>query len=250
MMKMDLKREIDNELSEMTLNNELKNKIYRSSCESRKRSKCYSTVKTAAAVMAVICLTTTTAFAGYNLYNRLLVNQEVLPELDAMKVINMTPLDAESGNDGWIEKDYDNYKEVKNELGISLLDTNLAVDNPYMQSHITTDNKDDATVTVENYILGDTSEYLSPISLTVSIVLSQKQLEHGWDMEYLGYYQFVESYTSAQGYRVNILEDTVEEPSENYVSEKSAVFVADGIEYTLKGRTSLKNIKEIVDSME
>lgn len=167
-----------------------------------------------------------------------------------MKVINMTPLDAESGNDGWIEKDYDNYKEVKNELGISLLDTNLAVDNPYMQSHITTDNKDDATVTVENYILGDTSEYLSPISLTVSIVLSQKQLEHGWDMEYLGYYQFVESYTSAQGYRVNILEDTVEEPSENYVSEKSAVFVVDGIEYTLKGRTSLKNIKEIVDSME
>ena len=35
MMKMDLKREIDNELSEMTLSNELKNKIYRSSYESQ-----------------------------------------------------------------------------------------------------------------------------------------------------------------------------------------------------------------------
>lgn len=34
------------------------------------------------------------------------------------------------------------------------------------------------------------------------------------------------------------------------VSEKIAVFVADGIHYTLKGRTSLENIKTIVDSME
>ncbi len=266
-MKMDLKQEIDNELSEMTVSDELKNKIYKDSCESQERRKIYSTWKTAAAVMAVICLTTTTAFAGYNLYNRLLVNQETLPELDAMKVIDMPPLDAEYGSDGWIEKDYNNYKKLKNELGVPLLDTKLAVDNPYMHSHITTDNKDYAGITVENYILGDTgnyrydeeekryiydqgSEYLSPVSLTVSMALSREQLEHEWDTEYLGYYQFAESYTSSQGFKVNILEDTVEESPEDYVSEKSAVFVADGIEYIVKGRTSLENIKGIVDSME
>lgn len=267
MMKMDLKREIDNELSGMAVSSELKNKIYQSSYESKKRNKTYSTVKAAVAAIVVICLTTTTAFAGYKLYNRLLVNQETLPELDAMKVIDMPPLDAKPEDDGWIEKDYNNYKEVKNELGVPLLDTKLAVDNPYMYSHITTDNKDDAVIMVENYILGDTSnykydeeekcyfydqgsEYLSPVSLTVSMFLSQEQLEHGWDAEYLGYYQFLENYISAQGFKVNILEDTVEEPSESYVSEKTAVFVADGIEYIIKGRTSLKNIRDIVDSME
>lgn len=84
----------------------------------------------------------------------------------------------------------------------------------------------------------------------MGMALSQEQLEHGWDTEYLGYYQFAESYTSAQGFKVNILKDTVEEPPEDYVSEKSAVFVADGIEYIVKGRTSLENIKGIVDSME
>ena len=45
-------------------------------------------------------------------------------------------------------------------------------------------------------------------------------------------------------------QDTAEEPSEDYVSEKSAVFVADGVQYTIKGRTSMENIKRIVDSLE
>lgn len=66
----------------------------------------------------------------------------------------------------------------------------------------------------------------------------------------MGYYQFAKEYTSKQGYKVNVLEDTVEDQPEDYVSEKAAVFVADGIEYTVKGRTSLENIKMIVDSME
>lgn len=266
-MKMDLKREIDNELSGITMSNELKSKIYKGLYDGKTGWKAYSAVRTAAAVAAAVCLVATTAFAGYTFYNRILVNQETLPELDAMKAIDMPPLYAESGDDGWIEKEYDSYKEVKSKLRIPLLDTKLAVEHPYMQSHITTDNTDEAVITVENYILGDTSnykydeeekryiyeqgvEYLSPVSLTVSMILSREQLEQGCDTEYMGYYQFVENYTSAQGYKVNILEDTIEEPVENYVSEKTAVFVADGIEYTIKGRTSLKNIKDIIDSME
>lgn len=266
-MRMDLKREIDNELSEMTVSNELKNKIYTGSYDNSKNHVFYGITRTAAALLVLICLTATTAFAGYNIYNRLLVNQEVLPELDAMKVVNMTPLNVTADNDGWIEKDYDSYKELKNKLGIHLLDSTEAVDNPYMQCHISTDNKDDAVITVDNYILGDTSnyeystedncyfyekgsEYFTPVSLTVSMILSQEQLEHGWDVEYLGYYEFAESYVSAKGYKVNVLEDTAEEPSKDYVSEKSAVFVADGVQYTIKGRTSMENIKRIVDSLE
>lgn len=264
---MKLKKKINNELSEMTVSREIRNNIYEGVMNRPGKYRPYRMIRTMAASLAVICVTTTTAFAGYNLYHRLSVNQEALPELDRMKAVDIAPVEAASDEDGWIEKDYTSYKELKDTLGINLLDTEMAVAQPYMQCHITTDNKDNAMITVDNYILGDTDnykyseeekcyfyeqgkEYRSPISLSVSLILSQEQLEHGWDTEYMGYYRFVENYTSAQGYKVNVLEDTVEEQPEDYVSEKAAVFVADGIEYTVKGRTSLENIKMIVDSME
>ena len=267
MMKMDLKQEIDYELSGMTVSRELKNKIYKEADGRSGKYKLQRIIRTAAAVLAVIGLTATTAYAGYNLYHRLLVNQEALPELDKMEVVDMTPLNAAKNENGWIEKDYGSYKEIKDMLGVHLLDTRLAAAHPYMQCHIATDNKDNAMITVENYILGDTDgyeyseedkcyfyqqgeEYRSPVSLSVSLILSQEQLARGWDTEYMGYYRFVEDYTSAQGSKVNVLEDTVDGQTEHYISEKAAVFVADGIEYTVKGRTSLENIKMIVDSME
>ena len=69
--------------------------------------------------------------------------------------------------------------------------------------------------------------------------------------DYEGMYEYVESYTSSQGYKVNLIQDTTDaENDQYYVSEKCAVFVADGIRYTLKGRTSLETMKEIVDSMD
>ena len=85
----------------------------------------------------------------------------------------------------------------------------------------------------------------------MDLILSQKQLDQGWDTDYLGFYEYVESYTSKQGYKVNLIQDTTgENESEDYISEKCAVFVADGIRYTLCGRISMAMIKEIVDSME
>ncbi len=75
-------------------------------------------------------------------------------------------------------------------------------------------------------------------------------MEYGWDIDYLGMYQFKENYISLQGYKVNLLEDTIKNKTENYISEKCAIFVADGIRYTLKGRTSFENMKYIVDTME
>lgn len=266
MTKMDLKREIDDELSGMKLSQELKNKIYAGESVSSKNHGVYKALRIASALLVIVCLTTTTALAGYHIYNRLSVNQEVLPELDAMEVVDMFPLEETPDEDGWIEKDYGSYKELCGRLGIHLLDSEEAPDNPYMRCHISTDNTDNAMITVQNYILGDTdnyrydeevdwyfydkgSEYLSPVSLSVSMILSQEQLEYGWDEEYLGYYRFAESYVSARGYKVNILEDTTDEPEEDFVSEKTAVFVADGIQYKVKGRTSLENIKRIVDSM-
>ena len=169
---------------------------------------------------------------------------------------------------GMIQKDYKDYRKIQEELGIHLLDTELSANNPYMQGHIMTDGSDFAMITVENYILGDTGRYqfleeenryayesgnvfLSPISLTVRLVLSEEQLNRGWDWEYLGMYRFAESYTSGQGYRVNLVERTLENgDTGNAVLEKSAVFVADGVEYTLRGRVSMETMKGIVETMK
>lgn len=165
-------------------------------------------------------------------------------------------------------KDFHNYGEIQEELGIHLLDTELSGNNPYMQGHIMTDGSNFAVITVENYILGDTGSYqfveeenrysyesgsvfLSPISLTVRLVLSEEQLHQGWDWEYLGMYRFAESYTSAQGYKVNLVERTLENgDTEDAVLEKNAVFAADGIEYSLRGRVSMETMKLIVDMMK
>ncbi len=169
---------------------------------------------------------------------------------------------------GMIQKDYKDYRKIQEELGIHLLDTELSANNPYMQGHIMTDGNDFAVITVENYILGDTGRYqfleeenryayesgnvfLSPISLTVRLILSEEQLNRGWDWEYLGMYRFAESYTSGQGYRVNLVERTLENgDTGNAVLEKSAVFVADGVEYTLRGRVSMETMKGIVETMK
>lgn len=92
---------------------------------------------------------------------------------------------------GMIQKDYKDYRKIQEELGIHLLDTELSANNPYMQGHIMTDGSDFAMITVENYILGDTGRYqfleeenryayesgnvfLSPISLTVRLILSEE----------------------------------------------------------------------------
>jgi len=60
-------------------------------------------------------------------------------------------------------------------------------------------------------------------------------MKNGWDTDYLGIYEFKENYVSAQGYKVNLIEDTTGEDNvENYVSEKCEVFAANGIQYTLR----------------
>ena len=73
--------------------------------------------------------------------------------------------------------------------------------------------------------------FLSFISLTVRLILSEEQLNRGWDWEYLGMYRFAESYTSGQGYRVNLVERTLENgDTGNAVLEKSADCEAEWVE--------------------
>lgn len=302
-MNINMKETIDRELGCIVLSEEMKSRI-REKAAPRRRD---GPLKWAAVFAAVLILGGTGAAAGYRMLITHSVNGEVLPELDPMRVVEIyipegqlaafasaeqpaapapaehpaAPAPAEQLDSagqgeltgvpddyGMIQKDYKDYREIQEELGIHLLDTELSENNPYMQGHIMTDGSDFAMITVENYILGDTGRYqfleeenryayesgnvfLSPISLTVRLILSEEQLNRGWDWEYLGMYRFAESYTSGQGYRVNLVERTLENgDAGEAVLEKSAVFVADGVEYILRGRVSMETMKGIVETMK
>lgn len=260
----EIKQKIDTELSGMVFTDSMMKKVL----GNPKRQISHSMLRYVAIIALTFLIGGTTAFAGYYFLNKVNVNETILPELDEMQIVEMKPLNAEIDKYGQMHKDFSDYAALQSNLGIDLLESRYATDQSYLQGSIETDRKDYAIIKIENYIIGDTRHYTylenenryqyehgdtyySPISLSMDLILSQEQLDQGWDTDYLGFYEYVESYTSKQGYRVNLVWDTTEEnESEDYISEKCAIFVADGIRYTICGRTSMKVIKEIVDSME
>lgn len=193
------------------------------------------------------------------------VNELELPELDSMKITKQIKNIEKSIKSQSISRM--NYKQIQEQLGVSFLNSELSKDEKYMISDVETDNKDYAIIKFENYIIGDTSNYSyneegfysydegnlykSPISLQADIILSQTQLNNVWTTDYLGMYSFVEQFVSEQGYKVNLIEEKNDgNQPQDFVSKKIAVFVADGIRYTLTGRTTVDNMKQIVNSMK
>lgn len=193
------------------------------------------------------------------------VNELELPELDPMKITKQIKNGERNIKSQSISRE--NYKQIQEQLGVSLLNSELSKDDKYMISDVETDNKDYAIIKCDNYILGDTSNYSyndegfysydegnlykSPISIQADIILSETQLNNVWTTDYLGMYGFVEQFVSEQGYKVNLIEETIDgNQPQNFVSKKTAVFVADGIRYTLTGRTTVENMKQIVNSMK
>lgn len=264
MERKQIKQKIDMELNTIIFTDNMKKQVF----ENSKKRMSHSMLRYVAIVVLTFIIGGTTAFAGYYFLNKVNVNETTLPELNAMKIIEVAPFKAEPDEYGHIRTDFSDYTVLQSNIGIDLLESKYATDQSYLQGSMETDQKDYAIIKMENYIIGDTNNYTylgevdryqyehgavyySPVSLSIDLILSQEQLEQGWDTDYLGFYEYIESYTSKQGYRVNLIQDTTgDDVGENYVSEKCAVFVADGIRYTLRGRTSIETIKEIVDSME
>ena len=162
-------------------------------------------------------------------------------------------------------EEYTSYQELCSELGIRLLSPKLAENNPYMLIRRETDNLNWNTIYVNPYILGDVksvnrefgkerytweegSEFSSPIDMEINIIVSESQLKHGWDKDFLGTYEFVEAYTTIQGYQANIIKDVSVTGTSR--PKYCAVLVADGIRYLLKGQVELETMKEILDSLE
>ncbi|MDU6599051.1 hypothetical protein [Finegoldia magna] len=229
----------------------------------RKKSTKKLTIALCMIVFAIVFSSTIYAVKLVNEQSK--VNELELPELDSMKItkqIKNGERNIKSQSTSRL-----NYKQIQEQLGVSLLNSELSKDDRYMITDIETDNKDYAIIKCDNYILGDTSNYSyneegfysfdegnlykSPISLQADIILSETQLNNVWTTDYLGMYGFVEQFVSEQGYKVNLIEEKNDgNQPQNFVSKKIAVFVADGIRYTLTGRTTVDNMKQIVNSMK
>lgn len=248
-----MKEQIDNELANITF------------CfgrEKAKRSKKKRVRYNILLVVLGVVVLGSTAQAGYTLYNRWLkMNGETLPELDSMQLIEVNPLSEENKVNSSYEKQYDSYEDLQEELGLELLHTDIADNNSSVLITRKTDNVHWTQIKVVAYIVGDVSgmkriegrnqytwipgkEFSSPIDLSVDIISSQEQLKIGWDKEYLGPYDFVESYQTQDGYKVNILSSGDSNTKPMY----QAVFVADGIRYTVRGKVDIVLLKEILDS--
>lgn len=229
----------------------------------RKKSTKKLTIALYMVIFAVVFSSTVYAVKLVNEQSK--VNELELPELDSMKITKQIKNIEKSIKPQSISKM--NYKQIQEQLGVSLLNSELSKDDRYMITDVETDNKDYAIIKCDNYILGDTSNYSynedgfysfdegnlykSPISLQADIILSETQLNNVWTTDYLGMYGFVEQFVSEQGYKVNLIEEKNDgNQPQNFVSKKIAVFVADGIRYTLTGRTTVDNMKQIVNSMK
>ena len=229
----------------------------------RKKSTKKLTIALCMVIFAVVFSSTVYAVKLVNEQSK--VNELELPELDSMKITKQIKNIEKSIKPQSISKM--NYKQIQEQLGVSLLNSELSKDDKYMISDVETDNKDYAIIKCDNYILGDTSNYSyndegfysydegnlykSPISIQADIILSETQLNNVWTTDYLGMYGFVEQFVSEQGYKVNLIEEENDgNQPQNFVSKKIAVFVADGIRYTLTGRTTVDNMKQIVNSMK
>ena len=118
-----LKNVIDRELEEIKLSDSVKENIRKGVVH----RKSYPIIKSIAASIAVIVLTGTTVFAGHYILNKVQVNETVLPELDAMQVVQVNKLDTIADENGMVDTNIIMISDaIKQDLGLDLLDTDLS----------------------------------------------------------------------------------------------------------------------------
>lgn len=188
-------------------------------------------------IVIVLILFGSTAQAGFNLYDRWLkINGKTLPELASMKIVEVHPMSEDYRVDDTYEKEYDSFEGLQKDLGVRLLCSDRIEEDATVRITRTTDNENWTKIKIVS----------SPIDLSIDMILSPEQLRIGWDKEYLGPYEFVESYQTKAGYKANILKS-------GYANERpmyQAVFVADGIRYTIRGNVDIEIMKGILNNFQ
>lgn len=216
----------------------------------------------ASVIIVVLCCVTVT-YAAYNaIMSRTEVNQKLLPDIDEMRCIDEADF-------LWVDDvpTLTSYDKLVKLINVDLLDSGLSEESQYMNVTVKSDKENYAMIQVDNFILGDTKnfvlvegtdhyncdpgeEYASTITLEIDMILSRDQLETGFDMEYLGDYEYIDSYISELGAKINLLQETTKEITPELTTNKIAEFVFDGIKYKVSGRVSIDKMLWIVNSME
>lgn len=249
------REQIDHELREMMLTDEMKWKIRRE-MQSPKKRTLHPRFVLAIVLLAALLVGGIVAVAG-SISQETRVNRQKLPELDVMQVKTIRPVKGCPYPSGKMKLYFDSYDELQEALGIELLSAETEK-NKFTGIEVKTDGKDYVHINITNYILGDSDyqetatgyEYLpgekyhSPVDLKIEIALSDWQLQNLSSVDYVGEYRFVEQYTSEKGYKVNLIKSR----TSNWGSV--AIFVADGVQYTLEGSVSTEEMKQIVDLMQ
>lgn len=170
--------------------------------------------------------------ADNQVQNPTIVNQTPLPNEGSLRVVSIQPIQGTS-KDGLIVTQCTSYAEAMKALGLNLLTSSLVTDDQYTTVEIDTDNKNIATLSLDNYIIGDGSHfrfikewgnfgryqaetpgevYGRGIDLTVRMALSEEQCKTGMGIEFMGNYQYLGSYKSKQGFLVNLIGTIQTEP--------------------------------------
>lgn len=174
---MDIKNQIDNELQNIILPKDFEQQILQ-----RGKKKKFKLKYQVAAAFLCLLLGGTSVYAGYIIYNKIHVNEEIIPDLQPMEKKEIKELNVTPNEIGDYVKEYNTYNDLCSELGINLLFSDLAENNPYMIINRKTDNQNWDEIRVTAYIIGDISgiakvdgesfytwnsgqEYSSPIDL-------------------------------------------------------------------------------------
>lgn len=253
MMTNKIKENIDNKLFNMNLSDDIINNI-KSGIKNKDKIKFVTVLP----ILLICIISVSTVYAGISLFT-MKVNNEEIPQLDEMSIININEVNNAKENNGFKSKKYSSLKELQEELGIKLLSSNL-VDTEYHLINYEKIGKGYNSIEVGAYIVGDLTdivyqdeysyyswnsgiEYQTPVDLKIEIISDPSQNE--FDTEYLGEYRYLETINSDDGYIVNLLEG--KSRGKNKIC---AIFVANGIRYTLTGHVEIDTMIDIVNSMK
>lgn len=282
----EIKKGIDAGLSDMRASADFLN---RADPEEKRRKKYGGWHHSAVAVILCCLLFGTAVFGAVTLFHlRISVNDEVIPKLDPMSAIEVKSVEGEPNEDGYLQKSYSGLDKLEEELGVAVLTSPMAEGNPYVKVWYERLGDTCHTIHLDDYIMGDLedirpvtqeewdsldasvewndgsyiwskgSEYKSPVNMKIQILSDPEQEEIS--MDYMGYYEYVKTITSKQGFKVNILQDSLEKADlpkgeweqieDWYVPRVEAVFVANGMFYTLSGMVGIETMENIINSLE
>lgn len=257
-------KRINQELDSLKLSDDFTDQILKKSRSAKKND---NRIIKAACLVGALCLVGGGSVTAYSYLNhKIYVNQKEALELDPMLPVMVSWGDAAyNEKTGEYEKQYADYKTLQEELGIDLLGSSMAEENPYASVYYSSDQENWVSIDVNTYIVGDLTNlqkvetgnrifyngtkgmhFQTPVNLKILLLTNEQAVKEYQGKDYLGNYSFEKQIITDSGIRVDLLGDEETDGLSCY----TAVFVADGIQYELSGHVDEETMIEILNSMQ